>query len=252
MDDIGQIPIPQRDHELPPKTEGSGDLPAIEIEVERFAIAGFWRRGLAAILDIAILALPLIILGFTFEDLAFSLGPWGRLFGYGIMFLYWGCLTSKLGKGQTIGKKIMKIAVVDSQGNYLPLGKALLRTLVLVLPGLFNGWAVPYAQNPIFLVIGSMFVFGVGLALAYGLIFNRKTRQGIHDLLVKSYVVKTAFQPEAVAPENRRIHVWMSYGLVSLGLIVGIASLFANGIIPTLGIVDPGEMKQITENILTL
>jgi uncharacterized RDD family membrane protein YckC len=247
MEEVEPTPAPQPEQDLPHQTESPGELPPVEIEIKRFAIAGFWRRALAVVLDIAILALPLIILGFTFEDQAFSLGPWGRLIGYGIMLLYWGCLTSKLGKGQTIGKKIMKIAVVDSQGNYLPLGKALLRALLLVLMGLLNGWNFPYGQNPIVVVISSTFVFGGGLAVGYGLIFNRKTRQGIHDLCVKSYVVKVFPEPGTIAPETPRIHARISYGLVGLGLVLGIASLFLQGLIPTISVLEPGDFQQMME-----
>jgi uncharacterized RDD family membrane protein YckC len=247
MEEKEQIPTPQPDNDAPSTPEVSGDLPVVEAEVRSFAIAGFWRRVLAIILDITFLAIPLIILGFVFEDLAFSLGPWGRLFGYGIMFLYWGCLTSKLGKGQTIGKKIMKIAVVDSQGSYLALGKALLRALILVLMGLLNGWNFPYGQDPIVVVISSTFVFGGGLAVGYGLIFNRKTRQGIHDLLVKSYVVKGPTELGAIAPEIPRLHTRISYGLVGLGLVLGIASLFLRGLTPTFGVLEPGDLPQMME-----
>ncbi len=247
MEEIEQIPIPQPENDIPSTPEVSGDLPVVEGELKCFAVAGFWRRVFAFMLDGAILAIPLIIIGFAFRDLAFSLGPWGRIFGYGIAFLYFGSLNSKLGRGQTIGKKIMKLVVVDTHGSYLSVGNAMLRALVLVLIFMLNGWAVPFSQNPIFVVIAATIVFGGELAVMYALIFNRTTRQLLHDLIVKSYVVKAAPEPGMVAPISPRKHIWISCGLAGLGLVIGIAGLLVKGGVPTLGIVEPGDFKQMAE-----
>lgn len=237
--------------ELPEVEKSSEEGPSISHlpqEISRFEIAGFWRRFLAFVIDGFILAIPLIILGFAFRDIAFALGPWGRLIGYGIIFLYWSYFNSTLKDGQTIGKKLMKIAVVGDNGAYLPISKAMLRAFILALIGLLNLWALPILQNPVIAVIAATIIFGGGLALLYGLIFNRKTRQGIHDLIVGSYVVKAPPNPEARAPEIPLIHKRITYALVGLGLVLGLGGFFLRGTQSTFGILEPEEWEQV-ENL---
>ena len=101
-------------------------------EIQMFEIAGFWRRFLAFVLDGLVLGIPVTVMGFIFRDFAFYLGPWGRLIGFGIIFLYWSYSNSILRNGQTIGKQLMKITVVDRNGAYLSPGKTMLRAGVLV------------------------------------------------------------------------------------------------------------------------
>lgn len=248
MEEITPAPDeqPEPESSLPQEELPTND---ISEEIKTFEIAGFWRRFLAFALDGLILGIPLIILGFVFRDIAFSLGPWGRLIGYSIIFLYWSYFNSSLRNGQTIGKKAMKIAVVDGNGAYLSLGKSMLRAGVLASIGLLNGWALPLMQNPVIAFIATVIIFGGGLALLYGLIFNRKTRQGIHDLLAGSYVVKAPPNPETIVPPIPRIHKRITFGLVGFGLVLGLAGLVIQGINsnPTFGILESEEWQEIQE-----
>ncbi len=241
----------QTDGELQFKIENGNDLPTGEIATRQFEVAGFWRRISAFFIDVVILAIPFIILGFVFRDLAFSLGPWGRIIGYGIALLYWGFFNSTFENGQTVGKKIMKIAVVDRTGDYLSLEKAMSRALVLAPIGLLNGWAAPFMKTPIMVYVGNAVVWGGALALLYGFIINRRTQQGIHDLIVGSYVVKAPPQ-RAIAPETPSIHIGITYGLVGLGAILSLTSLFLQRNVSTLGILEPGEWEQLQELQTTL
>lgn len=216
-------------------------------ESNLFEIAGFWRRLAAFIIDGFIIGVPLIIIGFVFRDWAFSLGPWGRIVGYVIILVYWGFFNSKFRDGQTLGKRMMKIAIVDGNGAYLSPGKALLRAFILAVIGLLNRWQLPLLQNPILMVIATTIIFGGGLAVLYGFIFNRKTRQGLHDLVVGSYVVKAPPNPQVIAPTIPLIHKRITIGFVGLGLVLGLSGFFLQSANTTLGILEPEEWEEIQE-----
>lgn len=216
-------------------------------EPPQTSIAGFWRRLFAFIIDGFIVAIPLLILGFAFRDIAFSLGPWGRIIGYALIIPYWGYFNSEKRSGQTPGKQVAKIAVVDNSNQYFSMGKSFLRAFILGLIFMLNGWAVPLFQNPIIAIVLAIIVVGGTLALIYGLVFNRTTRQGIHDLLVGSYVINAPPDLEAATPRIPRIHQRITFGLLGIGLLIGIVGLLVQRSQPTLGIVETGEWEEIQE-----
>lgn len=216
-----------------------------EGEAVPFEIAGFWRRLGAFLIDLLMLSVPLLIFGFALRDLAYSLGPWGRIVGYGVLLLYWGCFNSRLGGGQTVGKRCLEARVVDGHGACLSPGKAMLRALILLPIGLLNGWAVPLLENPIAAVIATTAVFGGGLSLLYAMLFNRRTRQGIHDLIVGSYVVKTIPKPGTIAARTPGFHRHVTYGLVAAGLALALVGYLPEGVHPLSEIVDRQEWQQL-------
>lgn len=217
------------------------------------SIAAFWRRLLAFTIDGFLLSIPLIIIGFIFRDIAFSLGPWGRILGFSVLILYGGYFHSEQRSGQTFGKQLAKIAVVDHNNQYLSISQSFSRATILGLIFILNGWALPLLQNTIIAFFVTIVVFGGILALIYGLIFNRTTRQGIHDLLVGSYVIDAPPHLNAQTPQIPRIHKRITFGLVvGIGLLIGIAGLLLQQTEPTLGIVEPGEWEEIQELQSTL
>jgi hypothetical protein len=87
---------------------------------------------------------------------------------------------------------------------------------------LFNGWALPAFQNYVAAWFLTVLVFGLGGAIIYTMIFNRKTRQGIHDLLLDTYVVHLPGKPIESFPISSRIHlavisIWI--GFVAVGTL---------------------------------
>ena len=79
-------------------------------------ITGFLRRIGAFFIDGLILGLFGFLLGLFLENYFVQIGGWGRLIGFSIALLYFGLLNSSLNKGQTIGKILLKINVVDTNG----------------------------------------------------------------------------------------------------------------------------------------
>lgn len=195
-------------------------------------ISGFWRRFLAWLIDVLILGVIGQIIGVVFSSFLFSIGPYGRPIGLLFTIPYFGIMNSKIGGGQTFGKRIMKIAVRNKDNEPIVLWRSVIRISLLALPSLFNQWSIPVFQNPIVVWFLSLIIFGLGGAIFYTMVFNRKARQGIHDLILGTYVVYLPEKPIESFPTTPRIHwivisIWI--GIVAIGTLV--MSLIAPSII---------------------
>ncbi|MBR7781691.1 RDD family protein [Undibacterium luofuense] len=156
-------------------------------------IAGFWRRIGAFFIDVAIIATIGMVLGYVFENEFVQIGNLGRLFGIFVTTIYFGFLNSKVFGGQTIGKKILKIRVVDSTNNILSLPRSLIRYAIFFMPLFLNGVQLPESvSSKLFYSLAIMITFGVNLSATYLYIFNWRTRQSLHDIAVGSYVVNVS------------------------------------------------------------
>src|SRR5580765_1944730 len=80
-------------------------------------IAGFWRRIAAFALDGAALGALGLGLGALWFDRLASLGAGGRFLGAAIALVYLSLLNGRIGQGQTVGKRLLKVRVVDSNGE---------------------------------------------------------------------------------------------------------------------------------------
>jgi uncharacterized RDD family membrane protein YckC len=183
-------------------------------------IAGFWRRFFAWLVDTLILGVMGQIIAITFSSFFFSIGPYGRPIGLLFIIPYFGMMNSKIGGGQTPGKRWMKVAVRNRNNESIEVWRSIIRISLLALPALFNGWAVPIFQNYVLAWFLSIFVFGLGGAIFYTMVFNRKARQGIHDLVLGTYVVHLPEKPIESFPVTSRIHwiivsIWI--GIVTIG-----------------------------------
>src|SRR5690554_2843456 len=94
-------------------------------------IAKFWTRVWALLIDSLILGVIGYLLGLTVEDFLVSIGNYGLLFGLVITVVYQTIFNSRIGNGQTLGKRAMNIQVVDIYGDTIDLGKSFLRALIL-------------------------------------------------------------------------------------------------------------------------
>lgn len=116
-------------------------------------LAGPVTRGIALMVDLGVLAV-LIIMASTlfnlFSSLFYSLPVIGDVlidFASGVMILFvfavvmlYGALFEWIWKGQTVGKRVMKLRVIDERGLSLSKGQIVLRNLfrlVDILPSLF-------------------------------------------------------------------------------------------------------------------
>jgi uncharacterized RDD family membrane protein YckC len=155
-------------------------------------VGGFWKRILAFIIDGIILGFAGSVIGLLFYDQLASLGKWGSVLGFFLALPYFCLLNSAIGNGQTIGKKIVKIEVIDRDGKHISVIRSLVRYIILGLPYFLGGTIISafYTTTLLGQLIGFI-VFGFWGIILYLYIFNRHTRQSLHDLLVGTYVVKT-------------------------------------------------------------
>ncbi len=179
-------------------------------------IASFWQRLGAAIIDSLILGVIGQIVALVFNGILFQIGPYGRPIGLLLILPYFGILNSRLGGGQTLGKRALRIAVRNGANEPISPARSLARIAVLVTPELFNGWAIPAFTNPVLAWIAAVAVFGLGGAILYSMLFNRRARQGLHDWVVATYVVRLRGDPIAAFPRTARIHHWVAGGWVAL------------------------------------
>lgn len=104
---------------------------------------GFWRRLFAFIVDSLILGIFGLIIGTMFFDFFAEIGVLGLLFGFSIALLYFGIQNSSICGGQTIGKRLLKIRVVDKENETISLQRSFVRFMILGPPYFLNGALLP-------------------------------------------------------------------------------------------------------------
>lgn len=207
----------------------STDLEGVSRHSE-LQIASFWRRITADVIDLALLLLIFLLLALLFPDYFFSIGPGGRIFSFGISVGYFGLFGSRHGRGQTLGKWIMGLAVVDAQGKYLLKRRSFTRAAILFTILTISGWALPpFTTSTVGLIFQWTIFIGGMLAIAYSYLFNVETRQGPHDLVVDAYVALAPPKNGLPAPYRPRIHEHMTAALFGVGAaIVSIGYILLN------------------------
>jgi uncharacterized RDD family membrane protein YckC len=129
-----------------------------------------------------------------------------------LWIIYFTLGNSRVFKGQTIGKKLLRIRVVDNQGEYLGLIKSFVRSLPVVL--LMNGYQIMYfiitEQNDLY-TLGFYLLTTILFGTIYFVLLNLN-RQALHDLLVYSQVV----------PRDRNIII---ANKINWGLTIGFVAI---------------------------
>ncbi len=116
-----------------------------------------------------------------------------------ILLLYFGVF-QKYNKGQTLGKKIMKIKVVDNNSNEnSTLIQHLIRSILLqfiyvggIIPMLLNSILVYFLNSQAYLYcyFAIVMIFMIFNIISFFFIIFRKDKRGLHDLLAGTKVVK--------------------------------------------------------------
>ncbi|NYE63125.1 putative RDD family membrane protein YckC [Duganella sp. 1224] len=193
------------------------DTTSVDEDLSPVTSARLWRRAVAFVLDFALLGIVGAIAGACLYEPLTVLGPWGRVLGFAIATAYFGVSQSHVGDGQSLGMKVLGLRVVTASGTPLSVGASLLRAGIFCLsyflgslPSAFSGLNAWVASAL------SMLIFGVGACSTYLLIFNRKTRQTLHDLAVGAFVVNDARGPLALPTER----VWRGHAAIVTAALV--------------------------------
>lgn len=182
-------------------------------------ISGFWRRIGAFVIDSIILGIVGLGLGLFLAAQFAQLGGWGRAVGFIIALSYFGILNSKVFGGQTIGKRLVEIRVVNSENQTIDLIHSLARYAILGIPFFLNGARfTDDAMTSFWLYPISLVIFGGVLSVAYLYLFNRVTRQSLHDLALGTFVVNAGVRRNDVEP------IWRPH-LIVVGVLFLVSAL---------------------------
>jgi uncharacterized RDD family membrane protein YckC len=201
----------------------STSLPFPSPAVNRRALGALWRRLVAALADVIILGVAINLLALPFFNVLSRIGAWGGLIGFCVSFPYFAILNSRIGDGQTLGKRWMNLRVIDSTGESISFGQSSLRYLVLAFPWFLDAISMPVVTPQILQYLVSTIVLIAGGGTLYLVLFNRHTRQGLHDLAVKSFVADTGQSGQLSVPP-----IWAGHWIIlgSLLCLYFVAMIF--------------------------
>ena len=180
-----------------------------------------WRRIAAFWVDALIVVGAAYLFGFLFFDWTAGLAIGGVLLGYGATLAYFMLSDSRVCGGQSLGRRLFGIAVTGRDGAPLSLIRALPRALIALLPYMIAPrlddllkplWSDTYPE-PVgipAIVAGCALICLVAGGLVgwpYMILCNRKTRQGLHDVLLRSVVVPVLRPQCSEAPGLPYMHL---------------------------------------------
>lgn len=105
--------------------------------LEQEDFIGFWKRVLATILDLLIILIPAVIVYWIFNSLAISLHSEIPIILEYIFFVVFDVFMI-VRFGGTPGKLVLKMKIVNQQGNIPTLKEALIRNIFRIMSTIFQ------------------------------------------------------------------------------------------------------------------
>ena len=193
-------------------------------------IAGFWRRFGAILADSIVLFIVGWVLGNALAD---SLIRWpllGLLLGPVFALGYEALLEGRPGRGQTLGKMLLGIKVVDINGRAPAPRSAWTRTAyknAFVVVNILNyllTQAVPITGHVSVAMVVAILLFllvlGPFLIDIYWYLVDDQGRQSVHDRLAGTWVVRK----DNVQPPARSKPLWQGHYVIVAVLLAGIGT----------------------------
>lgn len=166
-------------------------------------VVGFWRRFFADFLDALILGVPGYGIGYLFRYTFSAMGMHAIWIGLVCSFLYYGLQHTRLGGGQTPGKRLLGIQVLRRDGQYLGFGKSFLRYLVvsfIFYNGIY-GSLLNHLPQSAMMAVGSVYLLVIiwSFFACFLMIPFHPLKRGLHDMAADSVVVyKGCFDSDAL------------------------------------------------------
>jgi uncharacterized RDD family membrane protein YckC len=195
--------------DLPDGSAARSAAPAVHLALP-------WRRLMAFIVDLIITGLPLWAVGLVFFEAMSDLGNSGVLIGWAVVLAYFGYFDSALGDGRSPGKHATGIVVVGSDGTLLPPIRAVARAFVVTAPIFLTSLSVGTVNSVTTILVG-LLGSALSCTTVYLTLFNRRTGQAWHDLLVGAVVLR-AGRPLPVLPPIWRWHWAVVAAILLLGM----------------------------------
>ena len=190
------------------------------------------RRFFAFLIDALIIGVFGNMIGWSFEDTLLQLGSYGKAIGVATILLYFGICNSKLMNGQTLGKMLLNIRVVDKNSNYISVAKAILRALPFALYILLNGLPVSDSTDLYPSLILGTILFSIPILEVYFAIANNKSLQSLHDLIAKTYVISAKSEGSIDFTNNKAIlYAGFALPILILAVVFAGSSAVSNKLI---------------------
>jgi uncharacterized RDD family membrane protein YckC len=176
---------------------------------------------LAFCIDSFILGLVGYVLGLFFSAFFQRLGKWGPLLDFAISLPYFGLLNSSVGHGQTLGKRLMQIRVVNGDGNPISPRAGTIRYVIFAAPWFLSVNMFPTVVSNSWVGTGlEALLVGWMIVTIYLYVFNRTTRQTLQDLVVRTYVVESGATIRVEVPGLWAGHLYIAAAMV-LAFVLG-------------------------------
>ena len=112
----------------------------------------------------------------------------------GVLFVYFGVI-QYVCKGQTIGKKIMKIKIVANQGDTIKPGLFIIREILVtnIIPEIISLVALLVASEKVWIDISviTTYMSYITMFALIGVMIFRTDERGLHDVIANTKVIST-------------------------------------------------------------
>lgn len=170
----------------------SNQIKAVESQIQETKIerkesefSPLTKRIIAFIIDLMVLSAVSFVIGFSFMGTQMIKDPWELILSFILITTYFSVFNSKIG-GSSIGKKAMKIQVLNINEEQIPLIRSIVRYSLLTAPYFIFSLLESFDISIYGFIGGLKFSYYFGLL--FFLVTDKNLRRGYHDILLNTFV----------------------------------------------------------------